>query len=165
MTLAFTAPRAADARSKAATAQARLREVARDAGVINALRSEVPDAPESDQSRGGLTPRVTTVLQQAGLPANVLASLSPEAESAIATQGGVRVSRRRATLTLAGVTLPQVGRFLEAWRTSEPAWTPTNIDLSPVGAGGKPLETGGDLPLRAVIAIETSVALQNGDQR
>ncbi|MBK9189389.1 MAG: hypothetical protein IPM33_10590 [Phycisphaerales bacterium] len=61
-------------------------------------------------------------------------------------------ARRRTTLTLTGIALPQIGRFLDDWRTTEPAWIPVSIDLAPMG--GKPPETGGDLPLRAVIGLE-----------
>lgn len=155
-------PGATRARHDAERAAASLRDAVRHAELIVSLRTRATDAPADDPSRGGLTPRVTAALQQAGLPAGALAGLSPEAEAVIADQGGVRVARRRATLTLSGVTLPQVGKFLDAWRSAEPVWTPVSIDLSPIG--GKPPEAGGDLPLRAVIAIESTAVRQDGDQ-
>jgi hypothetical protein len=161
--VAVTAPGAARARHEAVIAQAFLRDAARNAELIATIRTQVPDAPADDPSRGGLTPRVTAALERAGLPVGVLGSLSPEAESQVASQAGVHVSRRRATLTLAGVTLPAVGRFLDAWRTAEPAWTPSSIDVSP--AGGQPPEVGGDLPLRAVIVIESIAMRPTGAQR
>jgi hypothetical protein len=160
--VAVTAPTAARARDDAAAAQASLRDAARNAELISTLRTQAPDAITGD-SHGGLTPRVTAALERAGLPAGALASLSPEAESQVVSQAGVRVSRRRATLTLAGVTLPAVGRFLDTWRAAEPAWTPTSIDVAP--AGGQAAEAGGDLPLRAVIVIESVVVRQTGEHR
>ncbi|MBX3410405.1 MAG: hypothetical protein KF859_11035 [Phycisphaeraceae bacterium] len=166
-TLAFalgtTGPSAARARLDAEHAQNSLRDATGHARVIAALRTQSTDAPQDDPSRGGLTPRVTAALQRAGLATGALASLSPEAETVVATHDGVRVMRRRATLSLSGVTLPQVGKFLDAWRSAEPAWTPVSIDLSPVG--GKPPEAGGDLPLRAAIAVEAFTLHHDGGQR
>ncbi|MFN7021599.1 MAG: hypothetical protein ACK4WH_09765 [Phycisphaerales bacterium] len=161
--VAVIAPGAARARHDAVVAQASLRDAVRDAELIATMRTEVPEAPTDDSSRGGLTPRITAALERAGLPVGALASLSPEAESQVVSQAGVRVSRRRATLTLAGVTLPAVGRFLDAWRAAEPGWTPMSIDVSP--AGGQAPEAGGDLPLRAVVVIESITARPTGDQR
>lgn len=162
--LASTIPAAVRANRDAHTAQATLRNVARDAGIVADLRAGLPEATSTDdQTRGGLAPRVTAALERAGLPPGTLASLSPEADSQATLQPGLRVARRRATLTLGGVTLPQVGRFLEAWRTAEPTWTPASIDLSP--AGGKSPEAGGDLPLRAVISIEAVAVGHDGVQR
>lgn len=162
-TLGLTAPGAFRAHRESYIAQTTLRNTAHDAGVVTALRAAVPESPADDQARGGLTPRVTAALERAGLPASALVSLSPEAESQLAGQPGLRVSRRRATLTLTGVTLPQVGKFLDAWRSAEPAWTPASIDISP--AGGKAPEAGGDLPLRVVITIEAAVVRRDGEQR
>lgn len=161
--MAITCPTAMQARQSAYAAQTALTSVARDANAIVALRAGVPDSSADDQTQGGLTPRASASLQRAGLPATSLASLSPEAESRATVQPGIHVSRRRATLTLSGVTLPQVGRFLDAWRSAEPAWTPASIDLSP--GGGKAPEAGGDLPLRAVIAIEAAAIGHDGVQR
>lgn len=161
--VAVTAPGAARAKHDAMVAQASLHDAARNAEIIATMLARAPDAPADDPSRGGLTPRVTAALERAGLPVGVLGSLSPEAESQVASQAGVRVTCRRATLTLSGVTLPSVGRFLDAWRAAEPAWTPTSIDVSP--AGGQAPEAGGDLPLRAVVVIESITVRPTGDQR
>lgn len=158
-------PRAAAARRDAAAARETLDEAVRHADLIVALHVPAAEPPPvtTDPAAGGLTPRLAAALQQAGLPAGALASLSPEAESLAASQGGLRVMRRRATVTLAGVTLVQVGRFLDAWRSSEPAWIPSRIDLTPVG--GKPPEAGGDLPLRAVVVVEAVTLSQTGAPR
>ncbi len=163
LALGAAGPRAARARQEAADASALLSTAAHHAERIAALRSLDIGVAADEPSRGGLTERVTGALQRAGLPTGTLASLSPEAETPDAGQGGARVVRRRATLTLSGVTLPQVGRFLEAWRSTEPAWTPASIDLSPMG--GKAPEAGGDLPLRAAVAIEALTLQDDGARR
>lgn len=151
LTLGISLPASLAARSRAHAAELQLAATARDAESIRVLKASIP--PETpDEPAGGLTQRISASLLRAGLPATALASLSPEAESPGASQPGVRVARRRATLTLAALALPQVGRFLDDWRTTEPAWVPVSIDLAPMG--GKPPEAGGDLPLRAVIVLE-----------
>lgn len=149
--LGFSLPASLAARSQAHSAGLQLTSTARDAEAIRTLKSSMP--PESsDEPAGGLTQRISASLARTGLPAAALAGLSPEAESPLVTQPGVRAARRRTTLTLAGIALPQIGRFLDDWRTTEPAWIPVSIDLAPMG--GKPPEAGGDLPLRGVIVLE-----------
>ena len=77
------------------------------------------------------------------------------------------MKRQRATLTLTPITLPQVGSFLEAWRSAEPRWTIASIDLSPSGKSnnlsqrgtqGSALTDSTDLALRAVLVLETLFA-------
>lgn len=159
--LGSTAPGAIAARRDAERARAQLHATARDAQEILRLRSQLPGSPAQDRARGGLAPRVAAALERAGLPVAALESLSPEAQSAAGD--AATVLRRRATLTLAGLTLPQLGRFVEAWRAAEPAWIPTSIDLTP--AAGPPPEAGGDLPLRAVVSLESVAIRGQGDAR
>jgi hypothetical protein len=102
------------------------------------------------QPAGGLAGRVSGALSRCGLMAAVLQGLSPEAETLIG-DGPRRAVRQRATLTLSGLSLPQVGTFLDAWRSAEPDWTVTSIELSPLDRGGT---LGSDLPLRAVLMLE-----------
>lgn len=160
--LGVTIPHASRAHAQAALEQTRVHEVAQNAETIAESRVTGLDAPATVAARGGLASRVATAIQRAGLPASALSSLSPEAESPIANHHGLRIARHRATLTLAGVTLPQVGAFLDAWRTNEPAWTPVSIDITP--ASGKAPEAGGDRPLRVVISVESVVAQHEGAQ-
>jgi hypothetical protein len=112
-----------------------------------------------------LTPRISAALAAAGLPASALSSLSPEAESPIG-EGDLKARRTRAVLTLAPVTLPQLGGFLAAWRSREPQWTVSSIELSPQPGNQSPGQSaaapGGDLPLRAVLGLETLFVDQGG---
>jgi hypothetical protein len=56
----------------------------------------------------------------AGLSQSILAGLSPES---IAQQSDTGTAlRRRATLTLQSLTLPQLGAFIAEWRAREPGW-------------------------------------------
>lgn len=136
---------------------------------LASLRSEAAEVASlhaaAEQVRRDLessSPRLATacggVLAAAGLPASVLVSLSPEAASAERVET-IAVARARATLTLAPVTLPQLGRFLDAWRQRLPGWTATRIDLEPrresAPAAPQPAP-GSDLPLRIVMTVETT---------
>lgn len=161
--MATAVPIAARARHDAERASAAMRETSHHARLIVSTHARVTQAVTDDPSRGGLAPRVTASLQLAGLPTGVLVSLSPEADTLVASDDGVRVVRRRATLVLSGVTLPQLGRFLEGWRIAEPAWTPVSIDLSPLG--GKGPEAGGDAPLRTTVVVEALVMHDEGGSR
>jgi hypothetical protein len=79
--------------------------------------------------------------------------VSPEAQSTTTGPTGGRVLRRRATVTLGALTLPQFGRLLEQWRGANTDWVITAIDISP--APGPPPAAGGDLPLSIGLTLES----------
>lgn len=134
----------------------RTAELAREGGGGRGAPSDSP-APQ-------LAPAVSGALASCGLPAAALSSLSPESESIEQAAGAphaVRMIRARATLVLTPVTLPQLGRFLQAWRERSPRWTVTRLDIEPrfatagQAAGQAAASPGADLPLRVVIGIES----------
>ncbi len=143
------------ARSDADTSLRQLQRVSDNAREIASLRSAAP--PESRRLRPppGLATRVADVVSKAGLPQSSLQSLSPETETQVWAAIGLR--RQVAKMTLDGLTLPQLGRFLQEWRTAEPVWTVSTIDISPAPAHGRGTQPG-DRPLRAVLSIETVFA-------
>ena len=96
------------------------------------------------------------MVSKAGLPPSALQNLTPETESAHGTTG---LRRQVAKLTLDSLTLPELGRFLQEWRSAEPVWTVSSLDITPAparkrAAAAEPT----DRPLRAVITIETVFA-------
>ncbi|HYE02315.1 MAG TPA: hypothetical protein VD963_03665, partial [Phycisphaerales bacterium] len=125
---------------------ARLRELER--GLPSWARRSAPIA--------GLAQRVTSALAATGIDPATLGSLAPEARAA-GRAGSAEFVRHQATLNLTGVTLPQVGLFLAAWREREPDWTVVSIDLRPLPTAAAP--PGGDLPLQAVLRLE-SISLE-----
>ncbi len=151
---------ALDARRAARSADdelATLRSITLQAEVLSQLAARTP--PWAQRGRpilapGGLSTAASDVLAAAGVPAAALASVSPAAESRIgpAGLGGVR---RRAVLTIAPLTLPQLGSVLSAWREVRQDWTIASIDLSPEPSGRNGPPVGSNLPLRAVITVET----------
>lgn len=153
------------AESQARIACTQLRTVAHQTDELARLRSQAM-RPLTDSHEEALASTVSSVLAQVGLPASTLESLSPQSATAEPVGGGVagggavggnaaRVYRRRATLVLGPITLPQMGQVLSTWRSLAPRWIPTRIEMTP-GTGGRsaPVAPGSDLPLRVVVALE-----------
>lgn len=151
----FAGHMASSAHAAAAAASSELARTADQARQLLVIRA-ASSSPAAKRASSGLAQRVTASLSRAGLPASALSSLSPEAQS-VQVDGDTHVKRQRATLVLASLTLPQLGAFLDAWRTAEPDWNVSSIDLSPAAPGGAPpgASTGGDLPLRSVLTLES----------
>jgi hypothetical protein len=142
-----------NARSRAQSELVTLAALRQQSAELTALRAGAPTWTRQGRPPTGLTPRITAALAACGMPASVMSSVSPEAESALG-EADLRARRSKAVLTLAPVTLPQLGAFLEAWRSREPQWTVGGIELWPQSAGAKAESAGGDLPLRAVLGLE-----------
>ena len=143
------------ARKAASASRADLSRVVEQAQSLTRIRAAVP----SDRKPGsGLAGRVSGAISRAGLQPAALSSLSPESSVA----AGVGYRRQRATLVLAGLTLPQLGSFLDAWRTAEPAWVVATLDLSPAPP---PSPTpGADLPLRCTIGLQAVYLESTGEK-
>jgi hypothetical protein len=124
---------------------------------LDTLRSKLPDWSANARPSGTLAPQVSAAISAAGLPASAMLSLSADPEMP-APAKGIQANRRRATLVLAPVTLPQLGAFLQTWRQRQPAWVISQLDVSPEPEGKKKDDAamvGGDLPLRSVMTFET----------
>lgn len=136
------------ARSHLASEQVHLMRVRAQ---VEELRSLPATVTSSDQTTTQtLAARVADVMSASGLARTALESLSPESERVTPGASGPPVSRRSATLTLASVTLPDLGRFLDVWRQRELTWTVTSVDLKPT----RDTAATGDLPLRVVLTLE-----------
>ncbi len=82
------------------------------------------------RSSGDLTSRMTAVLSSCGLPSSTLGSVLPEPPVELPSAGGVLRTRQVARVSLEKLTLPALGRILDIWRSAEPAWAITAIDLA-----------------------------------
>lgn len=122
---------------------------------LDALRAAAPAWAASPRARDPLTPRLSATLAACGLPPESLASVSADDESS-RDAGGVRIVTRRASVTLAKLTLPGLGRFLRDWRERAPEWTVTSIEIAPDTS--RPPTPGADLSLRVSIVVETTHA-------
>ncbi len=145
----------ASAQHSAGFELARLRSIREKAGEIRRLRSSVETLPEAAAEDEGLATRIPHALASAGVPVASLSSLTPQSES-VSLPGAGKVTKRRATVTLTPVTLPQLGAFLSAWRRAEPGWNVATIEVAP--DGGSTTAPGADLPLRVSLTIESVTA-------
>jgi len=150
------------ARSDAAVALRQLAVVSADAREIASMRAAAPAEARRKRPTPGLATRIADVVSKAGLPQSALQNLSPETESAAGTSG---LRKQAARITLDGLTLPELGRFLQEWRVAEPVWTMATIDIPPTAAkiAAKPGQAT-DRPLRAVLGIETVFADNEGNR-
>jgi len=147
--LAWSMDRAHAAHSEADIERAALRQTREQLKQLASMPSAI-GSHASDDNRT-LAARVASVLADSGLPRDRLDSLSPESQQPLSNN--TTLARRRASLTLSPVTLPELGRFLDHWRQAERAWTVTAIDLNPQRQSASTV--GGDLPLRVLITLET----------
>ncbi len=151
---AWSADRALEARAEAARAGTALAALAADARELAVLRSQAPGETDAPRPASELPARLTAVLGACGLPASAVQNFSAEASRRDPQVQGAQ--RERASLVLGQVTLPQVGRFLGAWRDAEPEWVVSAIELTPGGGGAAP--GGGELPLRVLMSLDAVTA-------
>jgi hypothetical protein len=149
--LAYAAREYTRARAQARAELAQLNLISPQAREVALLRASAPVWASRTPPETALAPAAAAVVAGCGLPASALANVAPQAPARVG-EGQFAAMRQRATITLTNVTLPEVGRFLEAWRQAEPDWIVTGIELSPQQRGNA--TPGADLPLRAIITIE-----------
>ena len=153
----------------------RLARITSHARTLSELQSQLPAWTFATKPAGTLAPEVSATLAASGLPASAMASLAADPESAGvggggggrgASNSGIQVRDRHATLVLGSVTLPQLGTFLQNWRQRQPAWTISMVDVSPEpNAAAAKAQTGGDLPLHAVLTMQTLTLERSGGVR
>ncbi len=196
--LAWLVPVHHTARSEARARLDQLAEATDAAARITALERTLPEwaratgrgVHATGAPRAGLAQQVAGLLAAVNLPPATLANLNATGDDGTAAGsallGGAggggggggpagsdqpRVVRRRAALTLTGLTLPQLGAFIADWRERLPEWTLTSIEITPIdaaaqaavgggatgsaGGGGGAGGGGSDLPLRVQITTET----------
>ncbi len=126
---------------------------------LGRLRAVTPARPSISTGKSGsgteqsFAPKLSEALAACGLPSSCLLSLTPSSEPITLNDGGPALTRRCVAVTLAQLTLPQFGAFLQSWRQREPSWTVASIELSPDTAA--PVTPGADLQLRAVLSLES----------
>lgn len=113
---------------------------------IAELRALVPLSARPGEVRRttALPAHLAEVLASRGLSAAAITSFTGDSSGA---------GHPRAILILEGLTLPQLGAFLIAWREAEPAWMVSALEVSPKARDGP--ARGGDLPLHATLTLES----------
>lgn len=145
--LGVTVPRAVRSSEMSAAAE---RDLAQTAALVHELGTLRAAPAPTSVAASGLQPRLSAVLAACALPSTTLQSLAPEPEVGQRNADGATIRRRRATVVLQGLTLLNLGRFLEGWRTAEPSWVIASIDLTQTGSAAP----GSDLPVRAALVLE-----------
>lgn len=158
-TLAWFGQAALAARADARAARATLASTTEVTREVIRLRGTVPQASTVPVPASELPTHVTETLARCGLPAGAMSSFNAPPASRESRAGAMG---QRATLVLAPITLPHLGRFLGAWRESRPEWMVSGIELSPKNdrARNEPAH-GGDLPLQAVLSLESPAQGEN----
>lgn len=151
----------------------RLNKLTKHASTISEVGASLPAWAFGPKPPGSLAPEVSAALAGSGLPPSAMASLSAEPESsgslATGAAGPVQARTRRGTLVLTSVTLPQLGAFCATWRERQPGWSIAALDVGPetgnANARSQIAATGGDLPLRAVLTLESISLERSGGVR
>lgn len=131
-------------RANAATDEAR---VSREAAVsfadrlvqIERLRPKPQTALLSSKPTESVSASVRATLSAAGVPEASLRSLNPGSDEAVAGETGTNgdepaYRRQSVAITVSPIASPQLGRFLSAWHSAEPAWVVTRIELTHAGS-------------------------------
>jgi hypothetical protein len=122
---AWLGQRALTAHDRLDAAQRHHEKVIKSVALIDQLRNTTPSAaPKPPPNVSG---QVADVLVEAGLAPALLTNLAPGAETSV----GPCYRRQAARLTLEPITLPDLGRLLNVWRSTRPEWTIASITVSP----------------------------------
>lgn len=119
-------------------AEAALVALTRDAQEIADLRARPERLAQVERPTQDTLARLTAALAEAGLPSVRLRDLTRDSDGMPAPAGARRQSLR---FTLEPVTIPQLGSFLEQWRSSQQLWTMSRIELAHSGAPEHPTFT------------------------
>jgi hypothetical protein len=139
--LAWGSNRYSAARHGLRLAEAQNRAVVAAASEIEVLKRSTPTVAAGARPQPNISGQVTDVLVEAGLAPALLTNLTPESDTAVdtgniargmGTTSAARYRRQSARLTLEPATMPDLGRFLAAWRTSQPQWAIASINVSPL---------------------------------
>lgn len=168
--LAWSASRVVTALGRADAAHTRLTQIQTAATELAALEQRQPSASLGKRPERNLSGQIADALAEAGLPPTTLASLTPEEDAPITaapstngrpTTNSLAYRRQAARLTLEPLTLPDLGRYLSAWRTRQPEWTTSSIQISPIITKDA-AATSPSRPIRVTCLIECVYVEQPG---
>ncbi len=138
--LAISSKRLAAAEDRRQVAVTVLQSTTADAQEVIGLRSQQQQIAHAEQPENDLIARVNITLDRAALGDESLGGLRKEADSAIASRSGAETAdyyKQSFRLNLKSLSPAELGRFLAAWRETQPLWTVTRIDLTHQRGRGK----------------------------
>jgi hypothetical protein len=129
-----------DATAKADAEHRALLLASGDARQVLQLQATTARVADAQRPKQDVIARVNEALAAAGIPARTLTDLREEGDITI-DEGPPELRRQTLAATLEPIMLDQLGRFLEQWRSSQPLWTVTRIDISHKGKDDEPTLT------------------------
>ena len=107
-----------------------------DAREILQLRAQRQRIAHAEHPTQDVIARINSVIAEAGLPSRCFKSLTPSSNTVINNAGGsasdgtIKYRRQSLRLSLEDLEPPELGRFLTRWRSTQPLWTITSIELA-----------------------------------
>jgi hypothetical protein len=150
--LLATARSAATAHAQLQSARTAHAEAVQTAHRLALARASGDTAAAAAHVQDAMVARVSASLTRAGIPVARMTRLSPRSRGAtgptvrLSDGTSVRPVHRSASLSLDQVSLPDLGGFLQAWRTEQPAWRVTSLEATPIPHRPGDVPTGKSLP-------------------
>jgi hypothetical protein len=120
--------RLAAAEARVAAALGLAVAVERDAERLIALRAARHTVGQGAEPQADALASINAAMVDAGLDPAHLRSLTPEAQpSPDALTGSSGYQRRSLRLSLGAIAMPELGRFLQSWRSTQEIWAVTQI--------------------------------------
>lgn len=142
LAIALATGRLRSARATESAALVRLTDAQADARELIALRSQAERIGSGRRAPEDVTARLHSALLASGLPTSRLADYREASDTELPGHGdGPRYRRQSIRFTLAPIELPELGQFLDHWRSAEPLWTPTSIEMNRAGASRRARNT------------------------
>jgi hypothetical protein len=138
---AISAGRLSAARAREQAAGAQAPAVAAQLGEVLNLRAHQEQIAASQRPTEDIYAEFGSAMSEAGLPSACLKDLSPDGDKALesaSTTPGPRLRVQSVRLTIEPVTLAQVGNLLASWRTRQPVWRTSSIELNATAPADRP---------------------------
>jgi hypothetical protein len=141
--VAVSAWRAASASSDAHLARVQAAAFSQQLAEIERLRPQRQTALLASKPTESVSAALRASLATAGVGEASLRSVNPGSDEALAPNDPASPAYRRQTIAVAlgPITVRQLGQFLAAWRTAEPAWIVTRLDCTHAGGKADPNST------------------------
>lgn len=164
--LAGPALRARAAGKRASEATSNLERMRADIEELQRLRARRPAISAGKRPQPNVYAHLTDALVEAGVPTQSLKEVSPGEDASVKVEGAAGNYRRQSMrVTLEAVTLPQTGRFFDVWRSRQPEWTVTSIQITPVTGKDQPRQAA-QRPIRVQLVMEaTYLEISEGRQQ
>ncbi|MBL9140567.1 MAG: hypothetical protein JNK53_01760, partial [Phycisphaerae bacterium] len=122
-------------------AEMRAGETARSVGEVLSLRGRTERASLRARPQQDLVARLNRTLSECGAGSGIVSTVAAhggttadakagQAGGAPASSGGSRYATQQVRVSLRGLRLEDLGKFLDRWRATQPLWTVAAIDLS-----------------------------------